>query len=47
VIAEIHADPAGRRAVGDFAAEMQKLGFTTLRWDGHAQSVYLGRRVES
>ena len=45
VIAEIHGDPSGRRAVGDFAVEMQKLGFTTVRWDGYAQSVYLGRRA--
>ena len=42
VIAEVHSDPEGRNAVADFAGLMESRGFRTVRWDGRAQSIYVG-----
>ena len=45
IIAEIHDDPGGRHKLDDFPATMKRHGFETLRWDGHAMGLYLGRRT--
>ena len=45
VVAEIHDDPAGKFRVDGFPRLMEKFGFKTVRWDGHAQGLYLGART--
>src|SRR6185503_10857622 len=45
VVAEIHGDPAGRHQLDEFANGLTKMGFKTVRWDGHAQGLYIGHRL--
>jgi len=46
IIAEIHGDPASRHAVDDFARDLSRHGFKTVRWDGYAQGLYVGQRMK-
>jgi FkbM family methyltransferase len=43
IIAEVHPDPTGHRDVGEFPTRLTQYGFQTLRWDGHAYGLYLGK----
>ena len=45
VVAEIHDDPDKESAVDAFPKLMEKHGFSTLRWDGKSQGLYVGKRV--
>jgi FkbM family methyltransferase len=45
VVAEIHDDPDKESAVDAFPKFMEKHGFSTLRWDGKSQGLYVGKRV--
>ena len=47
IVAEVHGDHSGRHAVADFPRLLEERGFRTVRWDNHAQGVYLGVRNES
>ena len=47
IVAEIHDDPDGKYKVGDFADHLASIGFETLRWDGHSQGLYVGRRLKA
>jgi FkbM family methyltransferase len=45
VVAEVHDDPDKESAVDAFPNLMEKHGFSTLRWDGKSQGLYVGKRV--
>lgn len=45
VIAEVHDDPEKENGVDAFPQLMEKHGFSTLRWDGKSQGLYVGERV--
>jgi FkbM family methyltransferase len=45
VVAEVHDDPDKESAVDAFPKLMEKHGFSTLRWDGKSQGLYVGKRV--
>lgn len=45
IVAEIHGDPGGRHALEEFPDGLAKMGFKTVRWDGYAQGLYIGRRL--
>jgi FkbM family methyltransferase len=45
VVAEVHDDPDNESAVDAFPKLMEKNGFSTLRWDGKSQGLYIGKRV--
>jgi len=45
VVAEVHDDPDKESAVDAFPKVMEKHGFSTLRWDGKSQGLYVGKRV--
>jgi hypothetical protein len=43
VVAEVHGDPRKpERNVGEFPLLMEARGFRTVRWDRHAQGLYVG-----
>jgi FkbM family methyltransferase len=44
IIAEVHGDPMGKHRVEDFPRLLEERGFVTIRWDGYAQGLYLGKR---
>ncbi len=44
IVVEIHRDLSGKHEIGDFPAILSKHGFTTLRWDGHVNGFWIGRR---
>jgi FkbM family methyltransferase len=45
VVAEVHDDPDKGSVVDAFPKLMEKHGFSTLRWDGKSQGLYVGKRV--
>ena len=45
IVAEIHTDPDGKHAHQDFADQLARLGFKTVRWDGKEHGLYVGHRV--
>lgn len=45
VVAEVHDDPDKESAVDTFPRLMEKHGFSTLRWDGKSQGLYVGKHV--
>jgi FkbM family methyltransferase len=45
VVAEVHDDPDKESVVDAFPNLMEKHGFSTLRWDGKSQGLYVGKRV--
>ena len=47
VVAEVHddPDPGTKCAVDAFPKLMEKQGFSTLRWDGKSQGLYVGKRA--
>ena len=45
VVAEVHDDPEKENGVDAFPQIMEKHGFSTLRWDGKSQGLYVGERA--
>jgi FkbM family methyltransferase len=45
IIAEVHLDSTGKHHVNALAEHFARIGFKTLRWDGHEQGIYVGQRV--
>jgi FkbM family methyltransferase len=44
VVVEVHRDFTGKHEIGDFAMALSKHGFTTLRWDGTVNGLWVGQR---
>ncbi|MBI3866982.1 MAG: FkbM family methyltransferase [Verrucomicrobia bacterium] len=45
VVIEVHRNPISQRPLSDFPDVLSRQGFTTLRWDGHCNGLYIGQRA--
>jgi len=45
VVAEVHNDPEKESMVDAFPKLMEEHGFSTVRWDGKSQGLYVGKRA--
>ena len=43
-VAEVHGDPLNKNSIQDFKPLIEGVGFRTIRWDAHAQGLYVGVR---
>jgi FkbM family methyltransferase len=44
IVAEVHHDPFQMHQPDEFPAALDRQGFTTIHWDGHANGLYVGQR---
>jgi len=44
VVVEVHRNGASSRGIGEFPKVLSSVGFETVRWDGHFDGIYIGKR---